>query len=678
MTNDEGLPIHEIREDEHGKLIGELPSLTAGGSSGSGSAIIEEIPVDIKDKDDFWSEAAIARREALRRKVFDDPSDSELDESDAEAGPNAAPPTPPPGSRPGVSINTTTSAPSINAIPPTPSSPAPGSLPEPPVRRPSGSTLPPKSILKPSAPRKKSVSFDSSVPLPPDSPAPNGPSELRIGGSMFPTPVINIESGIQEREVPTLNAPKRSPKRSTFGDPFAGFKPGFLGGNGKLSPPTATTGPVSEEPSTMSSSVKEVAKSVEEAGPKKESRFAQRQRESDQHTSTTSGTASTTTPSPAFPSMSTAKGTTSVKNIVLEKPSTPSTPTASSSSSSSRSAAPQFPSDSTTSSKTTQTAVAQTVKERSQPVAGPSRLNGETTREKSPLGQSNQYEDEYSDDDDEEDDDFYADDDDGSDGYDLDDAMLAREVALAYHQNLAYTDLAQSRSRGDLDEDEQTVQDYLAQLQLREDQEGAEGEIGESGGAGVMMALPQISILGNGTDQRPRIINPTPDNLRKFVRVGKLDNGKLVLAPGESGWSDEEDGDEEETDDVAGDHVGANGVGVGAGGGHIHQDVTKRGAGTANGKGGSQGSRRKENREEIRRALLGGQGIIEHTPAPPQQLVEGEMGLPPTIGAGPTPTARSTPPTPAVGSVMESAPKTVPVVEKPKKVSRFKADRMNV
>lgn len=58
MTNDEGLPIHEIREDENGQLIGELPAVTAGSSadisSGSGSAVIEEIPVDDKNKDDFW------------------------------------------------------------------------------------------------------------------------------------------------------------------------------------------------------------------------------------------------------------------------------------------------------------------------------------------------------------------------------------------------------------------------------------------------------------------------------------------------------------------------------------------------------------------------------------------------------------------------------------------------
>ena len=725
MTNEEGLPIHEIREDENGQLIGELPGTKTGTTSGSSesAAIVEEIPV--VDNDDFWSEAAIARRAALRRKVFDDPSDSESDDLDNG---NDQPTTVVPGSassssRPSVSVDTApkSSTPSINAIPPTPTSksqspPSPEAYaPAPvPVRRPStssSSSLPPKSILKSSAPRKKSVSFDSSVPLPPDSPAPSGPPrDLKIGGSMFPTPVINIETGIEEKRVPMLNAPKRSPKKSTFGDPFAGFKPGFLGTNGKLSTPTPTSGSgsgsgsgiISEEPKVMgsSTSVKEVPTPTPtptvDAAPKKQSRFAQRERDGEESISSTPGTKPST--SPSFPSMSSSKGTSSVKNVVLEKPiPTPTPPQSSASapvSSSSRHAsspASTSASASPSSSKPSQTVgVAPTVKERIQPVAGPSRLNGQTSIGKSPLSQGHsrtshseehdQYENENDqdedEDEDEDDDDFYAEDDDddegGSEEYDLDDAMLAREVALAYHQNLAYTELGRPHPTQGLNEEEQAVEDYLAQLQLQEDEDGeGEGEGGERTGGmgGVMMALPQISVLGDGKGGGgPKIINPTPDNLRRFVRVGKLDNGKLVLAPGESGWSDEEEDDD---------------VGTEGGGGVVSEGtVSER---PVRGGGGSEKMRRKENREEIKRALLGGGGIIEQTPAPQSQSAVGEMGLPPTIGSSASSGSSSrtlktvSTPTPAVGQVAErSSVVGAPAGDAPKKVSRFKANRMGI
>lgn len=592
MTNEEGLPIHEIREDENGDLIGDLPQSSVADKAVS-SGFITEIPEE--KKQDFWSDEAAARRAALRRKVFDDSPDDSSDEEDEPEGRHQAalPPTPPESSSSARQAKAV--PPSINAIPPTPSSPHPQS-PPPPIRRPSSSgVLPGKSILKPSAPRKKSVSFDSSVPEPPDSPAP-GPSTTRIGGSMFPTPVINIESGIEEKKVPVLNAPKRSPKRSTFDNPFAGFKPGFLSSGNKsvdsLSPPSTSV--LSTEPESTNTPVPVPDVKVEESTGKKPSLFSQRQHADAVDTSNdsalSSATSSTPAAGPSFPALSTSKGTSSMKNVVLEKP---------------------------PASRPTGTAgVAQTVTER--PITampGPSRAmtNGHTGG--SAIAEED-GDDQDQEDEDDDDDDFYADDDDEEEEeYDLDDAMLAREVALAYHQNRAYTELGRPRSIHSANDDN----DHM----LMDDEED---------GGGVMMALPEISVLGeDGSGSAPRIINPTPDNLRRFVRVGKLDNGKLVLAPGESGWSDEEEGQDE----------------------------------------------KKENREEIKRALLGQPSLRERKEqqSPPAAAVLKDMGLPPTIGQS-TSAVDTSLPTPAVGGVKERSSADVQVINPSKKVSRFKADRM--
>lgn len=596
MINEEGLPIHEIREDEHGRLIGDgpIPVEDAGNGVGAGATISETVE---EEEEDFWSDAAAARRAALRRKVFDNPSDlsSEDDNDDDHRAP--LPPTPPePSSSPRQTI---LPGPSINAIPPTPSSPIAPSPPAP-VRRPSSSALPGKSILKPSAPRKKSVSFDSSVPEPPDSP---GPSATRIGGSMFPTPVINIEDGIEEKKVPVLSAPKPSPKRSTFGDPFAGFKPGFLSGTGvntkgkdKLTPPTPVV--VSEEPESTDMSVQASQSIGEGSTGKKPSLFAQRQRAIDEGPGDSNPTPQPAVSGPSFPALSTSKGTSSVKNAVLEKPSPPPPPKA---------------------TQAHTAGVSQTVTERPilTPTAGPSRAqaNGHTAEKGTTEDDHDGQDEDEDDEEDGSDDDFYRDDEDEEE-YDLDDAMLAREVALAYHQNRAYTELGRPRPLSHQDDDDD------------------DDEQGEGGGGGVMLALPEISVLGEGGAQAgaPRIINPTPDSLRRFVRVGKLDNGKFVLAPGEAGWSDE--------DDDQGDGRGEDG--------------------------------KKENREEIRRALLG-QGGVKEKKAVSQPAIEEDIGMPPVVGSANT---SASAPTSVVGGVREKASAGPQVVDAPRKVSRFKADRM--
>lgn len=609
MINEEGLPIHEIREDENGRLIGDLPTLSTSTAAGPGATIspVEEEPRLTEVKSDFYSDDAAARRAALRRKVFDDPSDSESDAAEDVGNFDEQHPKTPLTAEPASS----SSAPVINAIPPTPSSPSVPALPPQPARRSlSSAPMPGKSILKTAAPRKKSVSFDSSIPDSPDSPAP--PSDTRIAGSLFPTPVINIESGIEEKKVPMLNAPKPkvpSPQRSSFDNPFAGFKPGFLSGSTSASSSDSgrTTSPsvITAEPRGISEQSIAAPPSSTAAAPefKKPSLFAQRQRD------TPGDAAVAVSAGPDFPSMSASKGTSSVKNAVLEKPSPPSQPK------------PQSQPQSTVKGQGQTAGVAQSVMERpTEPVAGPSRLNGYL-----PEG-----EDEEEDgDDDDDDDDFYRDDDDEEEEYDLDDALLAREIALAYHQNRAYTELGRPRGQGEDEEDE-----------------------GEEGG--VMLGLPEISVLGpdgmpgSGSGQggggRPQIINPTPDNLRRFVRVGKLDNGKFVLAPGETGWSDEEEGDE-------------------AGGGND----------------------KRENREEIRRALLGQQTDNVRERTQPQQVPgrkqksETDMGMPPTIGTAST-AASALHDRNGMGGVKErvteSAVPEVQVADAPKKVSRFKATRL--
>jgi len=146
------------------------------------------------------------------------------------------------------------------------------------------------------------------------------------------------------------------------------------------------------------------------------------------------------------------------------------------------------------------------------------------------------------------------------------------------------------------------------------------------------LGLPQISMLsssGDGHRAMPSIINPTPDDLRRFVRVGKLDNGKLVLAPGEEGWSDED----------------------------LERDELQE-----------------RNRQEIRAALLGKGG--PNVPKVEERRRGDEaIGMPPVIeSAG----ARGE--SAAVQNDVQERVNTPNVQgtipEPPKKVSRFKAARM--
>jgi CTD nuclear envelope phosphatase 1 len=161
--------------------------------------------------------------------------------------------------------------------------------------------------------------------------------------------------------------------------------------------------------------------------------------------------------------------------------------------------------------------------------AGPSSLRktvgpgpGESSEQAG--GGSDENEDYDNDDDYDYDDDEDDDDDDDGDDYDLDEAFLAREIALDMHRKQGYLSLA---ARGEDGEEE-------VDGPMEPEEDMPEMTLQDDGSGGVLMALPQISDGG-------QIVNPTPDDLRKFVRVGRLENGNLLLAPGEEGWSDDED-----------------------------------------------------------------------------------------------------------------------------------------
>ena len=517
ITNEEGVPIHEIMEDLDGNTLGDPPAPTTSN--------MPPTRANSQSADDYWSEAAKARRAALRRNVFNEGSDSESEleasTSTRPAGvlqpPSQVPPVPPTAITPSSTQADAGPSSPHQAISPSTSTPAQ-----------------PKSILKPQS-RKKSVTFDDSVPMPPDSPQ----TTIKAGKVGFPMPVHDVSDGREYGQfdpapVPMLNQPL-APKRKDAG--FAGFKPGFLA----LAQPT---------PSTTSASSTAVSTDISKP---KTSLFAQRMAtkadasKADVVLSAHAPVASSSKGS-NLPKLSASQQMASMKNAVIEK-------------------APVAPSPPASSSK--QTALG---------VIAPR----ETDTSSYSL---DEVEDEIDDDND-----------DDEDEYELDDALLAREVALDYHRRQR-----PPRHRSESDEE-------YGDPSFEPDDDG-EG--------GVMLALPSVS---NG-----KIVNPTPDELRKYVRVGRLENGNLVLAPGEKGWSDDEDGEA------------------------------------------------KANREQIRRQLLG-QSVTTSGPAQrvlappsPKEVQENgrraiDPGLPPTVRA-----------------VVENKPAAQAGEEPremPQKISRFKAARL--
>ncbi|KAL7423094.1 Nuclear envelope morphology protein 1 [Cryptotrichosporon argae] len=312
IVNSSGLPIQEIRETPTGETLGTVP----GEGEGEGEGAIE---VQEDSGEAYWSEEAVRRRAELRRRIFDDTlefsddEDEEDDEGDGgegeregghvaegmgdEAGvdeaidddePTQAFPTP------------------LRAVPATPPNafgidvspparPAPTPIAAPPA---------PKSILKPPPARKKSVSFDDSVPAPPESPRARAPQRLgfQLGSVAERGGPAEHGEAVGPPTVPVLSDPK---PRSAGG--FAGLRPGFLNRSAVPPPVTAPTRPAAPPPAPV---LEAHAEPEAEAGAKKKSLFAQRREDR----------------APALPKLSEAKEMATMKLQVVEKPPAPASP----------------------------------------------------------------------------------------------------------------------------------------------------------------------------------------------------------------------------------------------------------------------------------------------------------------------------------------------------------------
>ncbi|WVQ83087.1 hypothetical protein IAT38_005225 [Cryptococcus sp. DSM 104549] len=602
VLNDEGLPIHEIRETLDGQTIGPPPPINEASTGESG---IEE------GKDTYWSEEAVKRREALRRRIFAEGSDSE--EEDAPAAPS---PAPAPEAKP------TTSAPKPASSPAEP----PHGILHHPTSTSTSPSLTPKSILKPPTAQKKSVSFDPSIPASPDSPNPpstHGSQAQRFG---FPLPLaVEDDEPWKPKPVPVLAVPEPGRKgKDKEGDKgFAGLRRGFLGAPPKVqtvkpqdTKPAEATPVAAPAPTPAPAPQK-----PEEPKPKKKSLFAQRLAHSEIDASapaTSSSTPATASPRiPSLPRASEVTGTSTVKPAVVEKP----LPTPASGAGG-RGAGPGT------------VGLKGAVVERDAPALAPVAPAPASEPKSSSIDPTP---DGYADEDASED--LSSDDDDvdefssgEEDEYDLDDALLAREVALAYHQRRAYVPVNRDPDDPDGDWGEESM--------------GMRGPGGDDSGAGVMLGLPRIGDLQGGQGgegQGPVIINPTPDDLRRFVRVGRLENGNLVLAPGQEGLSDSSD-EEGDGEPVEGE-------------GEEAKEIRER---------------RKEvkrRRDEVRRQLMMGEGEkVEKKKVEPDD--RWKSSIPPAVATAVTETPVAEPaPAPTLPKAEESA-------AKPKKVSRFKAARM--
>ncbi|WRT67801.1 uncharacterized protein IL334_004775 [Kwoniella shivajii] len=634
--NEEGLPFHEIRETLSGETIGAPPPPNNEASTAS----IEE-----KEEDDYFSSEAVARRAALRRKLFNESSSSEGEDDDDDdnydtqvKGKSNVPGVLPIKAKGGI----------IHAKPigkePTLEQFQNTSLLSQPERRlssSSGSSMPiqTKSILKPPKPptRKKSVTFDPSLPSPPDSPMPSqSHAHSQIGRFGFPLPlaVDDDTHEFTEKSVPVIPTPQPRQKKD---DNFAGFKKGFLSptptntisntnASQSSSNPSAITKkhvneavksivPEKPIPSTTSSSSSAITNDQNSLPkPKKQSLFSQRLSQPEIDASAPSINTTTSTRIPNLPKVSESKGTTTLKSGVIEKP-----PIASTS------------------------AVQSVVKENSSsPITNQDNLKiierplkiAEPEIHKASISQIRYDGNDDDDGDDGEEDDEFSEYSTGEeDEYDLDEALLAREVALEYHRRQAYKPLNRD------------PEDYIMGEEDN-DQDQKSNDDAER----VMLGLPRISDVdpeGNG----PMIINPTPDDLRRFVRIGRLENGNLVLAPGEESLDTDESENENEDDQG------------GAGANQEERDNRRK---------------RKENRETIKRQLMGLEvpsSVSNINDEEKRRLEKSQRGrqkvendwknsLPPTL------TSSSPRNEIASGSAMETTPPNATKMEKPRITSK--------
>ncbi|WWC62537.1 uncharacterized protein I303_105133 [Kwoniella dejecticola CBS 10117] len=559
--NEEGLPIHEIRETLSGETIGPPPPPTVAppsSSPGTSSASQSQARIEEQEEDDYFSPEAVARRAALRRKLFneDTSSDEEADTRPEDRSSKATTAVAPTQKEPikavggiirskgsetsgrGSSASQEKSGEARDQVGsvsiPTSTSEVPSRSAQ--ERRPSSSSsqpVPSKSILKHPHPptRKKSVTFDPSIPSPPTSPPLIGPlSTSALSKFGFPLPLAVTDDSTERDEfapkpVPVIPAPQ--PKQRTEGEGgFAGFKRGFLGASSSRQPNSSgsSASPLSSAsipPDPLSGTASTSTSNPATPPKKKQSLFSQRLKQPEIDASApnahiTSASSSGRIAPPNLPKVSESKGTNTVKSGVVEKAPPPA-------------------------------AVQSVVKERptlsSNPADGLKIIERDTTKSIPPASsgdsksrqrqdtadnQDNGNKDEEEDEAEEEEEDEFSDYSTGEeDEYDLDEALLAREVALEYHRRQAYKPLNR-------DPDDPAMDD-------------------EGGLGGVMLGLPSISNTDTGgagdegfqNTGMPMIVNPTPDDLRRFVRVGRLENGNLVLAPGEESLDTDEDENED-------------------------------------------------------------------------------------------------------------------------------------
>lgn len=471
-VNEEGLPIHEIRETPDGQLIGAEPM-----GDGEGEVTIHD------KEDDYWTPEAAARREALKRRVFGSLSDSDTEEDEDDSmdvEPSAAPapePTPalqpdlnglaPPGMRPSTPPN----------APSAPSEP----LHAQPAHRSPGKQ--PKGILKAPS-RKKSVTFDSSVPLPPDSP-PAKPGQEKLSIAPKPVPILNVPTPGKRAFGGLKSGFLQSANAAAERDRAASEAAGMAAGMSNLAPsPSATKpnfasrgvvehAPLPPQPpkpqQQQQPKVVEIGSDgegedndeddsmdVDGERPKKKSLFAQRRAGA----------------KPEFPSIGSQKPMPTMRNSIVERAPLP--PSVGELPKSSTSAAPA---------------------ERPPLVVVD---NDSDTDEYGDLGEF---------------------DDDEEDEYALDEALLQREAALALHRSL--------------------------QRQRPVDEDEIDPEAAADGDGNVYMAVPRVSTIQGGEGDEPlRIINPTADDLGQFLRVGRQEDGGLVFEPPTVHEDSDTDGEE--------------------------------------------------------------------------------------------------------------------------------------
>lgn len=333
---------------------------------------------------------------------------------------------------------------------------------------------PPKSILK--APvRKKSVTFDESVPIPPDSPPPKRHG-FPLDEMIASTRPVDAQ-GLPSKVVPILKAPL--PGRKKAPDTFGGLRTGFLGSASPIVPlvpqfESAQTVDLSrrEPPARQATPVKEAAKmQVEEK---------------------TEPPAKKASPPPKEPAKMQVeeKIEPPAKEEKMDEDPVPEDKPKKKSLFAQRRSTPSFPKQSDTAPMSTMKGAVVEAPTAPRQTGVPPTVGSASTEAPMVIVDDDSDLDDYGD--------LGEFSDDEEDEYALDEALLAREVALEFHRRQAWTK--------PVDED-----DFDPEA------------------PNVVMGIPRVSTITGGEDDPLRIVNPTADDLSQFLRVGRGEDGELVF-----------------------------------------------------------------------------------------------------------------------------------------------------